>query len=566
MPTASVVVPTRDRAAYLEVALASVAPQARALGAELLVVDDGSADAAATAVVAERHGARLEAHDVPRGLNAARNTGLARTTGDLVVFVDDDVEAPDGWLRALLDAAEADPEAEVLGGPIRARLEGCRVPMCGREDPPITALDHGPADRDVERIWGANLAVRRAAVERVGPFDAGLGLYGDEEEWQERVRSTGGRVRYVAAAGLDHRRARADTTLAALARAARARGRSSRRYDARLGDPPPVTRELRVLAGTLWHTVRRRCGNGIVMAAHTYGRLEEALKPAAGEADPGVLSGHGEMGAAGDPDFLSGRSGTVGGRRAVLLDAQDALLDLAETVSGRRARLARAARSAPPRRRVLVAGVDRPERNGLMGAARAELGRTRHDVEFAIASGTGDRGKFENLNSLLSAHPPGRHDWLLVVDDDVVLPPGFLDTFLFCAERFDLELAQPAHRRRSHAAWDVTRRRPGSVVRETAFVEIGPVTAFHAGAIAELLPFPDLRMGWGLDVHWAAMARERGWRIGVVDATPIAHAQAPAATAYDREQAVAEAAEFLRERPYLPRAQANRTLAAHRTW
>ncbi|MDX6671137.1 MAG: hypothetical protein QOI91_1500 [Solirubrobacteraceae bacterium] len=550
MPSASVVVPTRDRAAYLEVALASVAPQARAVGAQLLVVDDGSADLAATRAVAERHGARLEVHGSPRGLNAARNTGVAATSGDPIVFVDDDVEAPAGWLSTLLEAADGDPEAAVLGGPIRARLEGCRVPMCGRESPPITALDHGPHDRDVERVWGANLTIRRAAFDAAGPFDEGLDLYGDEEEWQARVRAGGGRVRYVAGAGLDHRRARPDTTLAALARAARARGRNSRRYAARRGEAPTLARELRVLAGTLWHTVRRRCGNGIVMAAHSFGRLEEALDPAPA---PG-------------PDFLSGRSGTVGGRRARLLAARDRLDELADALSGRRARLARAARSAPPRRRVLVAGVDRPERNGLMTAARAELARSRHDVEFAIAPGTGDRGKFENLNALLAAHPAAGHDWLLVVDDDVQLPPGFLDSFLFCAERFDLRLAQPAHRRHSHAAWDVTRRRRGSVVRETAFVEIGPVTAFHRETFDLLLPFPSLRMGWGLDVHWAAVAREQGWRLGMVDATPIAHSQAPAASAYDRERAVSEAAEFLAQRPYLPRAQADRTLATHRTW
>jgi GT2 family glycosyltransferase len=550
MPSASVVVPTRDRAAYLEVALASVAPQARAAGAGLVVVDDGSADPGATAQAAARHGARLEAHAAPRGLNAARNTGVAATTGEVVVFVDDDVEAPDGWLSALLEAADGDPGAAVLGGPIRARLEGCRVPMCGREPPPVTALDHGPGDRDVERVWGANFALRRGAFDAVGPFDATLDLYGDEEEWQARVRAGGGRVRYVAAAGLDHRRARPDATLAALARAARARGRNSRRYGVRQGEAPTLARELRVLAGCAWHTVRRRCGNGIVMAAHSLGRLEEAL-------DPAPATG---------PDFLSGRSGTVGGRRARLLDARDALHDLADALSGRRGRLARAAATAPPRRRVLVVGVDRPERNGLMGAARAELARSRHDVEFAIAPGAGDRGKFENLNALLSAHPPAGHDWLLVVDDDVALPPGFLDGFLFCAERFDLRLAQPAHRRRSHAAWDVTRRRRGSVVRETAFVEIGPVTAFHRETFDRLLPFPGLRMGWGLDVHWAALAREEGWRLGVVDATPVAHAGAPAGAGYDRDRAIAEAAEFLADRPYLPRAQADRTLAAHRTW
>jgi hypothetical protein len=112
----------------------------------------------------------------------------------------------------------------------------------------------------------------------------------------------------------------------------------------------------------------------------------------------------------------------------------------------------------------------------------------------------------------------------------------------------------------------VTSRRARSVVRETAFVEIGPVTAFHSETFADLLPFPDLRMGWGLDLHWAALARQRGWRVGIVDAAPIEHLARPAAAGYDRDRAVSEARAFLAGRAHLPRAEAERTLAVHRRW
>ena len=91
---------------------------------------------------------------------------------------------------------------------------------------------------------------------------------------------------------------------------------------------------------------------------------------------------------------------------------------------------------------------------------------------------------------------------MLVVDDDVELPRGFLDRFLFLAERFGLQLAQPALRHTSHAAWPVCRRARWTVARRTRMVEIGPLTAFHRSVAAELLPFPPLRMGWGLDSHW----------------------------------------------------------------
>jgi hypothetical protein len=95
-------------------------------------------------------------------------------------------------------------------------------------------------------------------------------------------------------------------------------------------------------------------------------------------------------------------------------------------------------------------------------------------------------------------------------------------------------------------------------------VEIGPVTALHADAFEALLPFPDLRMGWGLDARWSALAAERGLRLGIVDATPVRHEQ-PVAAAYPRDAAMAEAERFLDGRAYVTREQAGETLVEHRT-
>jgi hypothetical protein len=297
--------------------------------------------------------------------------------------------------------------------------------------------------------------------------------------------------------------------------------------------------------------------------AHSAGRLREAVKERAtsrANVAPQPLNG-----SAPSDDFLSGASGTVGGLNGVgrrLTDELDAAWAL---LSGRQLKLARAAKFSPPQRHVLVLSVQRPANRRLAEAADLELTRSRHRVEIH-ACPPGKAGKFENLNRLLAEHPATGYDWLLVVDDDVELPRGFLDRFIFLCERFSLDLAQPAHRMHSHAAWAVTRRRRASVVRETGFVEIGPVTAFAASTFAALLPFPDLRMGWGLDVHWAAIAREHGWRCGVVDALPINHRAAPAAAGYPREAAVAEARAFLAEHPYVNASEANRTIATHRGW
>jgi GT2 family glycosyltransferase len=528
---AAIVVPTKDRASYLDVALRGLAEQAREAGADLLVVDDGPGGA--TRAVAERHAARYVAHAVSRGLNAARNTGLDETSAELVCFVDDDVAVRPGWLRALIDGAARNPEHGCLTGPVRAVFEGYAPRFCGREGPPITSLDLGPSECDAPHAWGANLAVRRSAVEAVGRFDESLGLYGDEQEWEARLHAAGGRIRWLPDAALDHRRAGDDARVSALARAARSRGRAARREDVAKGTTPSLARELRVLGGSLLHGPRFGCANGPILTAHSIGRIEEALRPAP---------------APGADDFLSGASGHVAGRRAVARAAADALLD----VGWRRGP------SRSERRKVLVLSVARE--GSRWPAIEEELRRSSHDVEIRT-TGVEGRGKFENLNRLLGSDV-APFDWVVVVDDDVELPAGFLDRFLAIAERFGLRLAQPAHRLSSHAAWPVTRRRPASVARETAFVEIGPVTAFHRDTFGALLPFPGLRMGWGLDAHWSALARDRGWRMGVVDATPIRHA-VPVAEAYPREDAVAEARAFLDGRPYVRRAEA-RTLRTHR--
>jgi GT2 family glycosyltransferase len=595
-PAASIVVPTRARLDYLEVALASLAPQAAATGSELIVVDDAGASQPARALC-ERFGARYEPHPRPLGLNVARNTGVERSSGELIVFVDDDVEVGAGWLAALLGAARAHANADVFTGPIRVRLEGAPPRSCGREGPPITSLDLGEQDSWTRFAWGANMAIRRSALERVGPFDASLEHGGDEQEWQERLGAPDGAM-YVAAAALEHRRKPADARLGPLCRAAYVRGRAARRFDAWRGEAPSPWRELRTLVGCVGHVLRRRCPMGLTMVTHSLGRVREAppfaRMPAFARAPrstrssssahtspyghtdplartdqlartPPVSLDRASSGNARADDFLSGESGTVGGldelRRRVADIGEDALA----LASALPLRLARAARSSPPTRHVLALCVERPENTQLAGAIARELARSRHRVELR-RSAPGDAGKFENLNRLLAAERLQRFDWLIVLDDDITLPHGFLDRFLFLAERFGLQLAQPAHRAASHAAWRVTRRRRGAVVRETRFVEIGPATAFASPTYGELLPFPQLRMGWGLDLHWAAVAAARGWRCGIVDAVAISHRSAPAAAAYSREQAVSEARSFLNGRPYLRAAEAQQTLVTHRRW
>ena len=282
------------------------------------------------------------------------------------------------------------------------------------------------------------------------------------------------------------------------------------------------------------------------------------------------------MSALPDPlTFLSGEAGSVVGPRLVATRAlADAALGVAAALALTGPRLDRLAARQEPRR-LLVLSVYRP--GSRLPGAREHLRSRRHRVDLVLGSTANadpalatetaltelKGGKFQNLNRLLS-RAPGERDWVLVVDDDVDLPRRFLDRFVALCERLALDLAQPAQSMRSHAAWRVTRRRPFSLARRTAFVEIGPVTAFSRRAATELLPFPELRFGWALDNHWGALARERGWRLGILDALAVRHETQPVASSYAHADAVAEARSFLAGRAYVPTEDAQRTLATVR--
>jgi glycosyltransferase involved in cell wall biosynthesis len=98
----SVIVPTRDRVAFLARAVAGILCQSHRR-IEVLVVDDGSEDETADYLAAitdpRLHTLR---HDRPKGVSATRNRGLASATGEWVAFIDDDdLWAPDKLTRQL---------------------------------------------------------------------------------------------------------------------------------------------------------------------------------------------------------------------------------------------------------------------------------------------------------------------------------------------------------------------------------------------------------------------------------------------------------------------------------
>lgn len=179
--TTSVVICAYTQARWdrLTEAVASVRDQQQPVDEMVLVIDHNEALLAR----AQQRWPDLDVrpNTAARGLSGARNTGIAATTGALVLFLDDDATAEPTW-SARLTAPYADPA--VLG------VGGSAVPVWQQPPPAWWPREFGwvvgcsyrgqPTSRSpVRNLMGCNMSVRRDVLEAVGGFDPGLGRTAD---------------------------------------------------------------------------------------------------------------------------------------------------------------------------------------------------------------------------------------------------------------------------------------------------------------------------------------------------------------------------------------------------
>ncbi|HEY3696627.1 glycosyltransferase family 2 protein [Phenylobacterium sp.] len=167
-PRVSIVIPTQRRPAGLRRAALSAFRQTGvdAGELELVVVDNDVGPSARPVVEALRAQAPFPVayvHEPEPGVANARNAALARATGAFIAFLDDDEEAPEGWLAALTQA-QARYEADVVFGPVRGRAP----PGVGKHRAYLEQFfsREGPAEAGViDRYYGCgDSLVRRAAL------------------------------------------------------------------------------------------------------------------------------------------------------------------------------------------------------------------------------------------------------------------------------------------------------------------------------------------------------------------------------------------------------------------
>lgn len=179
----SVVTPTHNKRNLLRRTLDSLGRQTLDAGDyEVVVVDDGSTDGTAAMLAAYRpeYTLRVVEAESNRGRAAARNLGIAQARGEVVVFLDDDMELVPGFLEAHLEL-HADPDRVAGVGNVQNHPEVTMAP-----------IDRYMSTRGAQKILGReplpwkyfstnNSSVRRGDLDALGGFDENFTTYGFED-------------------------------------------------------------------------------------------------------------------------------------------------------------------------------------------------------------------------------------------------------------------------------------------------------------------------------------------------------------------------------------------------
>ncbi|MEL7226626.1 MAG: glycosyltransferase family A protein, partial [Cyanobacteria bacterium J06576_12] len=118
MPLISAIICTHNREQYLGAAIDSLLSQTLD-NYEVIVVDNASTDGTAAVAKARLGDSRVRyIHEPTLGLSTARNCGAAAAKGEIVAYLDDDAEASEGWLAALVKVFEANEKVAIAGGKV----------------------------------------------------------------------------------------------------------------------------------------------------------------------------------------------------------------------------------------------------------------------------------------------------------------------------------------------------------------------------------------------------------------------------------------------------------------
>ena len=217
----SVVIATRDRAPLLEETLKALCElQSPGCPFEILVVDNGSIDSTATVVAEAARRSKVPVTYLTEekpGKSHALNTAVGHARGDLLAFTDDDVLPSPGWLAAFAQAF-SETDVDYAAGRILPLWEAPPPRWLAPSLHGVLAVSDGGTrrltlngDHDQVMPIGANMAIRRSVLDRIGGWNPELGKLkntlrtGEDHEFALKLVAAGFKGLYEPEASVLHR-------------------------------------------------------------------------------------------------------------------------------------------------------------------------------------------------------------------------------------------------------------------------------------------------------------------------------------------------------------------------
>ncbi|MEO6156446.1 MAG: glycosyltransferase family 2 protein, partial [Ilumatobacteraceae bacterium] len=203
MNRVSIVIPVYDGATLTQRCLDTLIAQS--LDAEIVVVDDASADE--TELLLSCYGDKINVvrNEFNCGYSVSCNVGVAASSGELVVLLNNDTEPLDGWLDALVGYADDNPQASIIGTKLLypdGRIQHAGVAF-GSSGWPYHLYCGFPGDhpatnraRRFQVVTAACMLVRRELFDELGGFDEGFVNSAEDVDLCLRAGQLGAQVHY----------------------------------------------------------------------------------------------------------------------------------------------------------------------------------------------------------------------------------------------------------------------------------------------------------------------------------------------------------------------------------
>lgn len=209
----SIIVPVHNQSALTRQCLDSVLGTESRATYEIIVIDDASTDGTAALLAGYADTVSTITHRENTGFATACNDGAAAAEGEYLVFLNNDTIAQPGWLDTLVDHADRNPQASVVGSKLlfpNDTVQHAGV-VIGQDGYPRHLYAGFPADhpavnksRPFQAVTAACMLVRRGPFEKAGGFDSAYHNDLEDLDLCLRLREAGHEVHYCHESVLYH--------------------------------------------------------------------------------------------------------------------------------------------------------------------------------------------------------------------------------------------------------------------------------------------------------------------------------------------------------------------------